>query len=325
MITAENLYEETLIGGLKAKNHFVRSATAIGNATEDGLPGEAVMKEYTALAKGQIGTIVSGIASVADYEQSSRRQFSIPSDNTVPAYKALVDAVHAEGSNILMQLFHGSSSSQVHPETSKILGPSAIPNPFSGLTPKEMDKEDLSLAVRLFAEAASRAKRAGFDGVQLHAGHSGLLSQFLSPGFNRRTDEYGGSRANRYRFIREIYQAIRDAAGADYPIWIKIDSTDVFEDGLTTEDFLCNGMRMAEDGFDAIEVSGMVHPRMYRGAYYREAGEQLSEQISKSVILTGGLRNLEDMVENANESRLRFFGMSTPFIRYPDYLLNIRK
>jgi 2,4-dienoyl-CoA reductase-like NADH-dependent reductase (Old Yellow Enzyme family) len=223
-----------------------------------------------------------------------------------------------------MQLFHGSSSSQVHPETSKVLGPSAFSNPFSGLTPREMDKKDMDHVVRLFAQAAVRAKKAGFDGVQLHAGHSGLLSQFLSSGFNRRTDEYGGTRENRYRLIGEIYQAIRESTGRDFPIWIKIDSTDVFEDGLTTEDFLWNGRRMAEDGFDAVEVSGMVHPRMYRGAYYREAGERLSEQINKSVILTGGLRNLKDMLEIANESRLRFFGMSTPFIRYPDYLLRIK-
>lgn len=320
-----NLFEDTTIGKLKARNHFVRSATGEGKATDDGFPTEKIKQVYVKLAKGEVGTIITSLTSIASYEKASRNLLSIDKDELIPAYKEITDAVHAEGSNIIMQLFHGSSTSQAYPDKARILGPSAVRNPFSGLVPEEMTIEDMKDVVRLFAEGAVRAKKAGFDGVQLHGAHSCLLSQFLSPVFNRRTDDYGGTKENRYRFVRETYEAVRAAVGKDFPIWIKIDSTDGFEDGLTMEDFLWTGEQLSKAGMNAIEVSGLVQPRVYKGAYYREAAEKLAESIDASVILTGGIRNLDDMVSICNESKVCFFGMSRPFIAHPDYLLRLKE
>ena len=135
----------------------------------------------------------------------------------IPDYQKVVDAVHALGSKIFMQIVHGSSHSQGYPDSARILGPSALVHPTSGLTPQEMTKDDIRAVVQLFADAAVRVKKAGFDGVQIHCAHGYLLSHFISPIFNRRTDEYGGSVENRLRIVLEVYHAIRKAVGPDYP------------------------------------------------------------------------------------------------------------
>ncbi|MDO4649735.1 MAG: NADH:flavin oxidoreductase [Eubacteriales bacterium] len=319
-----HLFRETTIGGIKARNHFIRSATGEGKATEDGYPTEQIKNVYVNIAKNEVGVIVTSLTSVAGYEQASRNQLSIDRDEMITAYREVTDAVHAEGGKIVMQLFHGSSTSQAYPYNAKILGPSAIPNPYSGLIPKEMTEGDMNEVSRLFADAAVRAKKAGFDGVQLHGAHSCLLSQFLSPVYNRRTDQYGGSRENRYRFAGQVYQSVREAVGNDYPVWIKLDSTDGYADGLSAKDFVWTSRQLADAGMDAIEVSGMVHLRLYRGAYYREAAEMAADQISADVILTGGVRSLEDMQDICNESKVQFFGMSRPFLSYPDYILRLK-
>ena len=320
-----DLFQETTIGGLRARNHFVRSATGEGRATPEGAPTERIRQVYVDLAKGEVGTIITSLTSVADYEQASRNQLSITRDDLIPAYREITDAVHAEGGRIVMQLFHGSSTSQAYPNRARILGPSALRNPLSGLIPREITEADMTLAAKLFAEAAVRAKAAGFDGVQLHGAHSCLLSQFLSPTFNRRTDAYGGSRENRFRFVGEVYAAVRAAVGTEYPVWIKIDSTDGFPNGLKMEDFLYNGEPLSALGINAIEASGLSQPHQYRGAYYREAAELLAEHVDASVILTGGIRTLEDVQEIASESKVRYFGMARPFLAHPDYLLRMKK
>lgn len=318
-----NLFDATTIGGIEARNHFVRSATGEAKATADGFPTEKIKDIYVTLAKNNVGTIITSLTSVASYEQASRNQLAINRDELVPAYKELTDAVHTEGGRIVMQLFHGSSMSQANPSKARILGPSAIRNAYTGLVPKEMTEDDMEEVAELFAKAAVRAKDAGFDGVQLHGAHGCLLSQFLSPVYNRRTDAYGGSRENRYRFVGQVYQAVRDAVGKDYPVWIKLDSNDGYEGGLSVEDFVWNSKQLSDAGMNAIEVSGMAQPSFYQDAYYREAAELAASQIDADVILTGGIRSLEGMESIAAESEVKFFGMSRPFLRYPDYLARL--
>ncbi|MCC8164053.1 MAG: NADH:flavin oxidoreductase [Lachnospiraceae bacterium] len=319
-----DLFESTMIGGVSARNHFIRSATAEGKATEDGFPTETIRQVYLNLARNEVGVIITSLASVADYEKSSGYQLMMDRDGLIPAYQEITETVHAEGGSIVMQLVHGSSSAQAFPEQAKILGPSSIRNPISGLVPRQMDVDDMAEVAGLFARAAVRAKRAGFDGVQIHGAHSCLLSQFLSPVFNQRTDAFGGSRENRFRFVREVYDAVRGAVGPAYPVWMKLDCTDGFENGLSTEDFLWNGEQLAMRGLDAIEVSGMRQPRVYKGAYYREAAERLAERINAPVILTGGVRSVEDMQVICAESRVQFFGMSRPFLAHPDYITRLK-
>ena len=321
-----NLFDTAYIGNLKVRNHFLRSATYEGRADDDGSPNDEILRIYRELAEGGIGTIITSYTYIADYEKPADNQLGIYSDELTAKYKPLTEAVHSGGSRIIMQLVHGSSFRQADPDNARIMGPSAIEHPDSGLTPKEMTISDIKDMAELFAKAAARAKDAGFDGVQIHAAHGYQLSQWITPIFNRRTDEYGGSALNRFRIISDVYYAVREAVGVDFPVWIKINSSDEVPGGITVEDFLEMGREAARIGIDAIEVSGnrwRYHPETDR-AYYREAAVRLAELIDKPVILTGGLRDLSQLEEISSSSKVNLFGFARPLITDPGFINRLK-
>ncbi|SFE83277.1 NADH:flavin oxidoreductase [Peptostreptococcus sp. D1] len=317
-----NFFNNTTIGKIEVKNHFVRSATYEGKATIDGRPTDDIVKLYVDLTKGNVGAIITSYAYISNYEQPAEYQLGIYSDDMIGDYKKLTDEVHNSGGKIIMQIVHGSSISQGYPEKAIILGPSEITHPRSNLTPKEMTKDDIDNVVNLFALAAARAKEAGFDGVQIHSAHGYLLSQFISPIFNHRTDEYGGSVENRFRILKEVYTAMRDETGHDYPIWIKINSSDEIEGGLTVDEFLFMCKKLSDLGIDAIEVSGnkFLKYKETDDAYYREAAEKLISMVDTDVILTGGVRTLEQIERLHNNYNIKFFGFSRPLLKDVNYI-----
>lgn len=317
-----DLFKSTRIGNIDTRNHFVRSATAEGRATEDGMPTKDIKDLYIALAEAEVGTIITSYSYIADYEQPEKNQLGIYSDESIPYYKDITDGVHALGGKIVMQIVHGSSHSQAYPNRAKILGPSAIQHPSSGLTPKEMDLGDMKNVKELFAKAAIRAKEAGFDGVQIHCAHGYLLAHFISPILNKRTDDYGGSWRNRIRFVEEVYQAVRQAVGSNFPVWIKINSSDEIEGGLTIEDFLKMATILAEQGIDAFEVTGdkWTTHRNNERAYYKDGAIQLADRVDVPVILTGGLREKSDIENIVENSKVQFFGFARPFMRNINFL-----
>ena len=321
-----NLFDTVYIGSLKVRNHFLRSATYEGKADPDGSPNEEITRIYRELAEGGIGTIITSYTYIADYEKPADNQLGIYSDELTDKYRAVTEAAHSGGSKIIMQLVHGSSCKQADPDNARIIGPSAIAHPDSGLTPKEMSISDIADMAELFAKAAARAKDAGFDGVQIHAAHGYQLSQWITPIFNRRNDEYGGNALNRFRIISDVYCAIREAVGEEFPVWIKINSSDEVPGGIAMEDFLEMGREAARIGIDAIEVSGnrwKFHPEKDR-AYYKEAAVRLAELIDKPVILTGGLRELAQLEEISRSSKVNLFGFSRPLITDPGFISTLK-
>ncbi|MDY5479979.1 MAG: NADH:flavin oxidoreductase [Peptostreptococcus porci] len=321
-----NFFDNTTIGRIYVKNHFVRSATYEGKATIDGRPTDDITKLYIDLTKGNVGTIITSYAYIANYEQPAEYQLGIYCDDMIEDYKKLTDEVHNSGGKIVMQIVHGSSISQGYPEKAVILGPSEITHPRSNLTPREMTKDDIENVIGLFASAAARVKKAGFDGVQIHSAHGYLLSQFISPIFNHRTDEYGGSVENRFRILEEVYTAIRDKVGYDYPIWIKINSTDDVERGLTVDEFLFMCKKLSDLGIDAIEVSGnkFLKYKETDDAYYREAAGKLISLVDTDVILTGGVRTLEQIERLHNNHNIKFFGFSRPLLKDVNYINKLK-
>jgi 2,4-dienoyl-CoA reductase-like NADH-dependent reductase (Old Yellow Enzyme family) len=196
----------------------------------------------------------------------------------------------------------------------------------SGKNLTEKDVHELAVS---FGQAARRAKDVGFDGVQLHAAHGYLMSQFLSPVFNKRTDSYGGVVENRARALIETLQEVRSAVGKDYPVLIKLNSEDGLEGGLTLRDALKAGAMLQEAGIDAIEVSGgtLVSGRLSpsrgtkseeREAYFRTASKAFKEALEVPIILVGGIRSPNLAEKLLAEGYADYFSMSRPFIREPD-------
>jgi len=208
--------------------------------------------------------------------------------------------------------------------------PAMVPTMMEGGEYKEYTIEEIKELVKSFAEAAVRCQKAGADGVQLHAAHGYLLNQFMSPLCNQRFDEYGGDISGRGRLILEIYQAIRDAVGADYPVWVKINSTDLERGGINMVDCLWMCMEMDKLGVNAIEISAglgtgkenspakRIKKEEEEGYFFLEA--QLAAEAVKNadIISVGGYRTPELMEKKLNAGGVAAISMCRPLILEPD-------
>ena len=315
----KKLFDETRIGNMKLKNRFIRAS--VQDNTSTGEVTDKIMEHYVRLAKGGVGTILTGYTLINSSEKGMNIM-AMYDDKFIAEASKLTEAVHRNGSNILMQLVYVGSGFGANPHTAPTptLGASAIKNLYTGLTPKEMTLDDIRKIRQDFTDAAVRAKDAGFDGVEIHAAHGYLLHQFATPYYNRRTDLYGGSRENRYRMTIETYEAIRRAVGNDFQIWIKVQSQDGIKDGVTHEDCLYLCKELAKRNIDAIEISGNFSDYKGNTAYFKDVAARIAEEISVPVIVTGGNRIYDEMEKMINDTKIEYVGMARPLISNPDLI-----
>ena len=249
------LFAESKIGGMALSNRFVRSATWEGMAAEDGSVTPKLVETLVALARGGVGLVISSHAYVSPEGQAGPWRLGIYKDELMEGLKKMTSAVHAAGEKIAAQLAHADCRAAASLSKRSPI----VVSDFEGLmnTPrKEITSIDITNLVTAYADGARRAKDSGFDAVQLHAAHGYLLNQFLSPAYNRRQDEYGGSVSNRARILLDIFRWVRDAVGKDFPILAKMNSQDFIPNGLTLADSLQASQLLAQAGIDAVELSG---------------------------------------------------------------------
>ena len=248
------LFTEKKIGNTMIKNRFVRSATYESAAEPDGKISEKYSKIITRLANGDIGMIITGMISVSESGKSYKRQASLGSDDTIDAFFALNDEVHKSDTKIFAQLAYGGRQTMLHGKTPHDASPGPRDYMFQ-VRPIGMESHEITTAIEAFSAAAMRAQKAGFDGIQIHAAHGYLVSNFLSPLFNRRTDEWGGNSTKRFQLLRRIYESIREAVGPDFPVTAKINISDHMPGGITLEEATEHIGHLAELGIDAVEIS----------------------------------------------------------------------
>jgi 2,4-dienoyl-CoA reductase-like NADH-dependent reductase (Old Yellow Enzyme family) len=281
------------------------------------------------LARGGVGLIISGHAYVSKEGQAGSWQLGAYSDTLTPGLTEMVKAVHDNGGKIAMQLAHAGSNAATRLSGLEAIGPSVFQTQ-KGPVGREMTLKDMDHVSRAFAAAAFRARTAGFDAVQLHAAHGYLLSQFLSPYFNRRKDDYGGSIQNRARLVVEALKAIRIATGPDYPVLIKINAEDFLPDGLTVEDMVTAAQIFEDAGIDGIEMSGgtFLSGKNYPSrqgkpepgepeAYYEAAARRYKAMVKAPLMLVGGLRTFETAEKLIKDGTTDYIAMCRPFIREP--------
>jgi 2,4-dienoyl-CoA reductase-like NADH-dependent reductase (Old Yellow Enzyme family) len=252
----EAVFQPASIAGIPLQNRIIRSATHEGMADDDGCPTERLKELYVRLAKGGAGAVITGYAGVQqDGKSPLYRMSMIDQDRFIDPYKSITDAVHESGAPIILQIAHCGRQTR-----SKITGmPTAAPSPirdkfYNEDLPGELSEGEIYGIVDNFVKAIERAKRAGFDGVQLHAAHGYLLSEFLSPYANRRQDRWGGTTEHRFRVIREIYDRARGVVG-NYPILAKLNAYDGRKGGMRVEEAVRIAGMLEESGCAAIEVS----------------------------------------------------------------------
>ena len=262
MIDISKAYTPYRMNRIQVKNRFVRSAgqTFMGNT--DGTLSEQDFEYYQELMDGGVGLIILGHAYVdPKYGKASDRQASFADDSVIPQYRRIAEMAKKTDTRVVAQISHTGGRSTT---LSDHICPSAS-ELRPGLFSKEMTRQQIRDVIRYFGAAAQRAQRAGLDGVELHAAHLYLLSQFATPAINHRTDEYGGSPENRFRIIREIIAEIRKTCGEEFPIMIKVNCNAPVD---------LDGFKVAPDKNSAVQTHAAKH---YDQSYWDDICYVVSE------------------------------------------------
>jgi 2,4-dienoyl-CoA reductase-like NADH-dependent reductase (Old Yellow Enzyme family) len=326
------LFSPAAISGLVLSNRFVRSATWEGLAAADGSATAELERLYVQLASNDVGLVITGHAFVDPAGGLGLQQLGVHSDALMPSLGRLAHAVHQAGGRVAMQISHAGLMANRPDEAggpAVVLGPSVLETE-SGPQGAALTLDQIAAVTAAFARAAVRARAAGYDAVQIHAAHGYLLSEFLSPFFNRRTDEYGGDARSRARLAAEVVGAVRASVGSDYPVLIKINSDDFLPGGITVDDMLATAAAVQEAGVDAIEVSGGTSLsgdyrsvrtgaalRGSRGAYYEAAAIRLRPSLRVPLMLVGGIRSLSEAERLLAAGAADFVSLSRPLICEP--------
>jgi len=269
--------------------------------------------------------IITGHAYVSREGQATPWQLGAYSRELLPGLNQMTDAVHKADGKIILQLAHAGCYAAVSLTGTEAIAPSLITKPIC----REMTKDDIQRLTDAFVKGAELAQKAGFDGIQIHAAHGYLLSQFLSPFYNKRTDQYGGNIESRSRIITEILQAVRGAVGYKFPVLIKINSEDFIENGFSQDDMLRLSEALEKAGIDALELSGgILNARKYnpvrsgansedKEVFYQDAAKRYKEKIRVPLILVGGIRSFHIAEKLVNYGVTDYIAISRPFIREP--------
>jgi 2,4-dienoyl-CoA reductase-like NADH-dependent reductase (Old Yellow Enzyme family) len=252
------LFTPIRIGSLELAGRFAKSATTETRCTDDGFVTDDLIEYYERIAQGGTPLLITGNAYFSLYSKGTPRQLAADHDDKIAGLRRLTDAVHRHGSKIFMQIYHvGRQASPRLVGRKDAVAPSRVFEPTLGVRPREITLEEIREAVQGFADSAARGQQAGFDGVQIHAAHGYLINAFLTPHTNRRKDEYGGSPENRLRFLLEVYGAVRQRVGQDYPVILKINGSDELSlrKGLKPDDMVAIAQRMEAEGVGAVEIS----------------------------------------------------------------------
>ncbi len=337
------LFEPAKIGSLDLPNRLLRSATAESMAYPDGRPRPELQDLYRQLAEGGVGLVITGHMYTHPSGKAHPEMTGIHSDELIPDLTALASAVHAAGGLVAVQINHGGMQCS-RQTVSQPIAPSTLDLPFLRRPAREMTPEEIAMLVQAYADAARRAREAGFDAVQLHAAHGYLINQFLSPLTNQRRDDWGAPASadpqaaleGRMRFLREVSQACRRQVGPNYPLLIKLGIRDGVEGGLSAEEGMRITAALEEMGLDAIEISGGIggdEPFNTRPAirsqaeeaYFRPLASRARQHTALPIALVGGLRSRSVMEDVLQSGDADFISLCRPLICQPDLPAQLRE
>lgn len=251
-----HLFEPIQIGKTTVKNRIFMPPLST-NLADKGYVTDALVEHYSNRAKGGVGLIVTEVTTVEPTYTYLPGDMSIYDDSYIPGWKKLVDAVHKYDTKILSQLFHPAYMAFPVPGTPQLIAPSNVGPYYAKSAPRAVTVEELHVLVRQFGEAALRFKKAGGDGVEIQCAHAhGLLGGFLTPLYNKRTDEYGGDINGRLRLTLEVIREVRKQCGEDFIIDVRISGDEYSEGGLTLNDMIYVSKQLEKEGVDFLHVSG---------------------------------------------------------------------
>ena len=352
------VFERTSISGIVLENRIIRSATLEGMGDEAGYPRADLITIYERLAENKVGAIITGYVTVQRNGRTVPTMCVFDDDKHIDNYKKICARVREHNVPLILQITHGGGQCFADNATENV-APSSVSYPRYP-KPRALAESEIEDIINRFVQAVIRAKKADFSAVQIHAAGGYLLSAFLSPHFNRRQDQWGGSTENRFRIVSEIISRARQQVG-DFPILIKISAYDGIRDGTTVEESVQISKMLQEAGYNAIEVTcgnvdmlytirvtrapvkaifsfipqyasmpafqkklmALFMPlavKSYRPLrnYNVEAARRIKEQVIIPVIVTGGIRRLQDIEEIITRNTADYVSMCRPFIIEPN-------
>jgi len=327
------------IGSLETRNRIVMPPMTTRLADEEGHVTDASIAYYMARVRGGVGLITVEMASPTRAGRHRKRELGIYDDRFLPGLTRLVQAIHAGGGKCSIQLGHGGGHTRKDICGETPLAPSAIPHPVFEVTnetivPQEMTLDDIRATTQAFAAAAVRAQQAGFDCVEIHAAHGYLISQFLTPFENRRSDDYGGSLANRARFGLDVLRAVK--AAVTIPVIFRISVDDYFPEGLPEADGIRVAVWAARAGADALHVAAghyrslpsaarMIPPMQYPDATFLDYAAQVKKQVAVPVIAVGRLGDPTIAADAVASAKADFVALGRTLIADPEWVAKVAR
>ncbi|MHA2006613.1 MAG: NADH:flavin oxidoreductase [Promethearchaeota archaeon] len=333
----ENLFSSAKIGNIQIKNRIIRSATWVAKATNDGYITEDLIILFKDLAEGGTGLIISGYIAVDPSGAVTHRMTCLYNDSYISGQKKLVNMVHDYSEvKIAAQIAHTGNNFYLRSPIKNIepVGPSPFMNFTTNSNCRELTTDEVREVIKSFVDTGRRAYESGYDLIQIHGSHHYLLSDFVSPFTNKRMDEYGGDVHNRARILVEIHDLLRDELGKNFPIFIKLNTQDYIQNGLTLNEGKEIAKILIDTGYDAIEPSsglynlnfsaGKVYPctilKSEEDENYFLPNVRLLKPVMKDhpIILQGGIRNPMVADEFIKNRVADFIALSRPLIYEPN-------
>lgn len=320
------LKEPLKAGVLSLSNRLVMPPMATGKAEEDGIVSDAILDYYNEKSRGgHISLIIIEHSYICREGKASNYQLSAADDKVIEPLKKLADVIHNNGARAVMQLNHAGSAAEAKVTGSIPVAPSAVENirTKTGI-PRELGREEIAGIAAAFADAAQRAEKAGFDGVEIHSAHSYLLNQFYSPLTNKRTDEYGGDVLNRIRIHLEVIKAVKKAVGDSFAVLLRLGAADYMEGGTTVEDSILAAQEFEKAGVDILDISGGMCGSAIPGGsdaqgYFSPLSEAVKKNVSMPVILTGGITGANAAEQLLADGKADLIGVGRAILKDSDW------
>jgi 2,4-dienoyl-CoA reductase-like NADH-dependent reductase (Old Yellow Enzyme family)/NADPH-dependent 2,4-dienoyl-CoA reductase/sulfur reductase-like enzyme len=294
----KHLLEPLIVKGMELRNRVVMPPMVTNFASEEGAVTKQTIDYYRERAKGGAALIIVEMSYVHPSGKAFPCMLGVYNDKSLPGLNELAEAIKSYGACAALQIGHAGRQTGLEISGHQILAPSAIPLKGTAEVPKEMSIEEIQEIVHAFGAATLRAKRAGFDAVELHGTHGYLLNQFLSPYTNKRTDAYGGSFENRLRCPIEVIQEVRSKVGEDYPLIFRLCANEYIEGdaGITLDLAKEIAPRLVEAGIDMLHVTGgigdtrdhLVQPLYYNQGYHVYLAEGIKQVVDIVPVITAG-------------------------------------
>lgn len=309
---------------LQLKNRLIMPPMATRSAQTDGKISQKILDYYKEKSDGgYFSLIITEHNFVAPLGRADEHQVSIASDSDIEGLSRLVQIIHKNGVKAAAQINHTGARGLFGNDNaapSSINVSDEICKGKSWVAGKALTKEEISCIVSEFADAAVRAKKAGYDAVEIHSAHGYLLNQFYSPLTNHRDDEYGGDIYGRIQIHLEIICAVRDAVGEEFPLLLRLGACDYLEGGSSIEDAVIAAKAFEEAGIDILDISGGLYGYMIKGreqeqGYFSEASQAVKCAVGIPVILTGGITDINAAEEFLQKGKADLIGVGRAVLK----------